>query len=198
MPVRAAFAKLVAEKAVTPLPNGTISITLFTREAFDELIQMRLLLEGTAIEMAATGMGEDELARLSGIFIKLCETARQNNAANHFMLRQRFRTTIFSATPSAMLRDLIEHVGIRGGSFTHFYGRKPGARLETILHEKALEALRTGDAKAARRSLARDLRDEARHLVEVAEFADGQGHQNKKPDTDSISAGLQYTSIPCC
>src|SRR5664279_2399660 len=56
MPVREAFHRLVAEGALENRPNRTIGLPIIERKEFEELTEVRNLLEGLAAEKAARQM----------------------------------------------------------------------------------------------------------------------------------------------
>ena len=59
MPVRDALKRLVAERALTLLPNRSVILPLMSRERFQEILQIRLSLETMITERAALLIGPD-------------------------------------------------------------------------------------------------------------------------------------------
>ena len=55
MPVRAALQRLAAEGALINVPNAGVTVPRLSLPEFDDLMQMRLLLEGEAASAAACG-----------------------------------------------------------------------------------------------------------------------------------------------
>ncbi|MDZ7813053.1 MAG: GntR family transcriptional regulator [Ideonella sp.] len=53
MPVRAALQRLAAEGALVNIPNAGVTVPRLSVAEFDDLLQMRMLLEGEAAERGA-------------------------------------------------------------------------------------------------------------------------------------------------
>ncbi|MCY1364285.1 HTH-type transcriptional regulator McbR [compost metagenome] len=64
MPVRAALQRLVAEGALEGEQQRSVRVPAMTRERFEHLLQVRLALEGLAVESAAPRLAADDLAAL--------------------------------------------------------------------------------------------------------------------------------------
>ncbi|RUY11680.1 GntR family transcriptional regulator, partial [Mesorhizobium sp. M2A.F.Ca.ET.040.01.1.1] len=48
MPVRSAFTRLQALRALSPMPNGSVEVPLISADRFSQLTAVRTILEGTA------------------------------------------------------------------------------------------------------------------------------------------------------
>ncbi|WP_454683324.1 GntR family transcriptional regulator [Ancylobacter moscoviensis] len=172
MPVRAAFARLAAEKAVTALANGTISIPLLTREQFDELIELRMLLEGIATEKAARVITDEEIEALQLIAGELHEAAQANDADAYLRLNQQFKFAIFKAARAPALEDLIERLWLQIGPFMRHYAADIRGQLDTDRYDAVIAALRRADGRTARAAMEEDVAGGAVFLKRVAVFAE--------------------------
>ncbi|WGD29579.1 GntR family transcriptional regulator [Ancylobacter sp. WKF20] len=172
MPVRAAFARLAAEKAVTALANGTISIPLLTRAQFDELIELRILLEGVATEKAARLITPEAIEALTRIASGLNEAAQANNADGYLQLNQQFKFTVFQAARAPALEDLIERLWLQIGPFMRHYAADIRGQRDTDQYEAVITALRRADGRAARAAMEADVAGGAAFLKRTAVFAD--------------------------
>src|SRR3990167_6021733 len=66
MPVRAALQRLVAEGALEGEQQRSLRVPAMTRERFQQITQVRLSLEGLAVELAAARIGAAEIELLRG------------------------------------------------------------------------------------------------------------------------------------
>ncbi|MFT0858939.1 GntR family transcriptional regulator [Ancylobacter sp. G4_0304] len=172
MPVRAAFARLAAEKAVTPLANGTISIPVLTREQFNELMELRMLLEGIATEKAARLIMPDEISSLQLIAGGLHEAAQANDADGYLQLNQQFKFAVFKAARAPVLEDLIERLWLQIGPFMRHYAADIRGQLDTDQYDAVIDALRRGDGRTARAAMEADVAGGAEFLQRTAVFAE--------------------------
>lgn len=164
MPVRAAFARLIAEKAVVQNANGTIEIPHMTREHYRELIMLRALLEGRAAEIAASKITTEELKALRLIGDRLTEASKAGDAEAYITLNQKFKFAVVAAAKSPVLAELVEQLWMQVGPFMRFYAADVHIQHELDKHVEAVEAMARGDAVAARLAIERDILDGAEFL----------------------------------
>jgi DNA-binding GntR family transcriptional regulator len=164
MPVRAAFARLIAEKAVVQNANGTIEIPHMTREHYRELIMLRALLEGRAAEIAASRITPEELEALRLLGDRLTEASKAADAKAYITLNQKFKFAVVAAAKSPVLAELVEQLWMRVGPFMRFYAADVHIQHELDKHVEAVGAMARGDAAAARLAIERDILDGAEFL----------------------------------
>lgn len=162
MPVREAFHRLVAEGALENRPNRTIGLPLLSLQTFDEIVEIRILLEGRAVESAAERLSEADCQRLWGLADAMEKSSGERNNTDYLRLNREFHFTIYNGSGSASLVQLIERVWLRVGPFLSWVSSPSDSRLRSNRHHRALlEACRRRDGEAARKALARDLSDGA-------------------------------------
>lgn len=166
MPVRAAFARLWAEKAIAQNSSGTMEIPRMTREQYTELLQLRSLLEGKAAEMAAGRITNGELSRLEKIATRLTEASLFGDANGYMAANQEFKFAVVAAARSEALADLVERLWLQVGPFMRFYINDIRRQHYLDRHEEVVEALRRRDGEAARLAIERDILDGADFLLE--------------------------------
>lgn len=172
MPVRAAFTRLIAELAVNSLANGTVVIPKMRRDRFDELVELRVLLEGKATELASSRVTASELDEMEAVATRLTDAANHGSAYDYLELNQQFKFAIYDAARSPVLKDLIERLWLQIGPFMCFYTRDIKIQAETDEQWTALTALRIGDGYTARKAIEADIRAGGVFLVAVGEFDD--------------------------
>ena len=66
MPVRAALQRLAAEGALINVPNAGVTVPRLSLPEFDDLLQMRMMLEGEAAERGCLRLDAAQIATLQG------------------------------------------------------------------------------------------------------------------------------------
>jgi DNA-binding GntR family transcriptional regulator len=185
MPVRAAFSRLTAELAVNSQANGTVVIPTLTKSRFNELVELRILLEGTAAEKAAAVVTKKELKALKSLAERKTDAAQSGSAEQYLDFNQRFKFAIYRAARSPVLEDLIERLWIQIGPFMHYYTRDIRIQVETDEHWAVLAALQEENGVAAREAIVRDIRGGADFLMKIGDF-----------DHDQPSRGTAVAPLP--
>jgi DNA-binding GntR family transcriptional regulator len=159
MPVRAAVTRLVAEGALAMTPTRRVSVPKMSRQHFDELMRVRLLLEGEAAERAMPGIDPARLAAIRAHDDRLEACLAAGDVAGYMAANHAFHFAIYSAEPSTVLVPLIETLWLQFGPFMRNVYQ--GLDMSSVIdqHEVALEAIARGDAKALRRAIEADIAD---------------------------------------
>jgi len=165
MPVRDALQRLVAERALEMLPNRTVHVPLITRDAFDELTDIRIRLEGLATEYAAHSVTGELITALQNQNEAMLAALRAQDAAKALEANKAFHFTIYRASESELLIGYIESLWLRIGPLLRtpwrmaegyaMFDRAPDT------HQLVIDALRQGDAEAAAAAIVKDIIDAA-------------------------------------
>lgn len=165
MPIRDALRRLVAERVMITLSNRSVSMPHLTEERFDDLLRVRIVLEGQAVEWAAQALRPEELEELNRINAEMSRPAAQKDAHHFLFLNQRFHFTIYRAARSDILMPIIESMWLQVGPYINLLiHAMTGERRRNVRHEAAYQALRRGDAEGARREIVGDLEDSAARI----------------------------------
>lgn len=170
MPVRAALARLAAEKAVKATVNGTAIIPVLTRKQFRELVDLRLLLEGDATRRAALSITKQQVKQLRRYAAELSAAGEENHPERYIHANQAFKFAIFEAARSPALFDLIERVWLQIGPFMRYYAKDVRSQVATDEHDAIVEALGRGDGPAAVAALGRDVSCGMQYLLDTVDF----------------------------
>lgn len=168
MPVRDAINKLAADDALEILPNKSVRVPVMTRARFQELVVIRLAVEGLAVETAACRITTEQLARLAGLEQAFSrEIALDEPDANQIVqINKQLHFTVYAAAQMPVLSGLIEGLWLRIGPVLNLDLRNRASRRRSDLpsvkaHRALLEALRAGDGAAAKAALALDIHSAA-------------------------------------
>lgn len=174
MPVRAALQRMVAEGALESEPQRSVRVPAMTRERFQQLFQVRLSLEGLAVELAAARIGAAEIELLRGCIARMETALEQRNVPAYLDDNSLFHRTLYRACANPILLRMIESLWLQVGPFFNrlFTEADLSLRLNDF-HEQAFTALEAGDGKAARAAMEQDLSFFGEYLLKLLELEQG-------------------------
>jgi DNA-binding GntR family transcriptional regulator len=168
MPVREAISKLAADDALEILPNKSVRVPVMTRSRFQELVVIRLVVEGLAVETAAAQIDEAQLSRLAELEQAFCReiSLDQPDVNQIIQINKQFHFTAYAAAQMPALCSLIEGLWLRIGPILNLDLRNSASCRRSDLpsvnaHRALLNALRAGDGAAAKAALAMDINSAA-------------------------------------
>ncbi|MGW1419914.1 GntR family transcriptional regulator [Bradyrhizobium manausense] len=171
MPVRDALRQLMVDQAIELLPNRTFRIPLMNRSRFLELRDIRVNLEGMAVERAAKEIRRDELyeaAQYSANFNRECD-ASSPDPGELIVFNKNFHFTIYRAARMPVLLQMIEGLWLQIGPVLNYDVRSGSERISKRIpcehHERLLQALRAGDGEEAKQALAADLNSACAYIL---------------------------------
>ena len=169
-PVRAALLRLLAEKAVvqSSATNSNFYVPVLNQAEFEEIMQLRVLLEGRAAKMACDNMTPVDIDQLSALADQLHLAAEENRTEDYLRLNREFKFVVFEAAGSPVMLDLISSLWVRIGPLMHFYGRLMKHHKDLDQYQDAVIAFQKRDAAKAEQILQQDVFDGADFLREVA------------------------------
>ena len=155
-PLREAFRRLEAEGLVTPSPSRGVVVRGLTWQDFEEIYEMRAVLEPLAARRAASRMTPAVLDELRGC-LELAEffvsKKRFGDAERQNAL---FHRTIYRECGNARLRDTLAELSDYVHRSPLYQQHGPGSSRELLdEHRRIFDALAAGDPKATERA-ARD------------------------------------------
>jgi DNA-binding GntR family transcriptional regulator len=164
MPVREALRRLVAERALTVVSGRSLGVPALSLKRLEELVRVRIEIEGFAAEWAAENMTTEELDGSAALVVGMADAIRQSDVTAFLRMNRDFHFGIYAATRSPVLLSTIESLWFQVSpyfSMLYPFGDYPRSNLE---HAAILAALQRRDGRAARAALAEDLRGAATAL----------------------------------
>jgi len=177
MPIRIALQRLVAEGALYLDKRRSVRVPNLSSESFAELIELRLMLEGRAAELAAKQITKDELKTLKELIKRdktLCKsgTSRELGEVN-----MAFHFTIYQAARTHHLFRMIETLWLKIGPLLNLPFRADAAGRKEFLVQKfdegLLSALSQGKGREAKKLVCDGILYAADWYKEHHNFADG-------------------------
>lgn len=175
MPVRAALQRLVAEGALEGEQQRSVRVPSMTRERYENIFQVRLALEGLAVELATPRLTADDLATLRDCVKSMDSAIEQRQVQAYLNANSQFHLHLYGACGNPVLLRSIESLWLQIGPFLNrlFTEADLSLRLNDF-HEDTFAAIEAGDAKAARQAMEQDLFYFARFLLNLLALEQGE------------------------
>jgi DNA-binding GntR family transcriptional regulator len=163
MPVRAAVQRLIAERALVQTAGRAIKVAPFTYDICKELVQIRMEVEGFAAERACMSKEPGLVERLAAHNQSMIEAAQNHDVEAALAANYSFHFGVYEAAGLPQLLGIISNLWLRAGPYLAAVQRQPRAAeiLSTNSYNiqgRVIEAIQTRNRKAARFSLALDIR----------------------------------------
>jgi DNA-binding GntR family transcriptional regulator len=144
-PIREALAVLQRDGLVEALPRKGYLVTPITMRDVQNLLELRVALEGMAAELAASRLTPDDLVRLEAL--RAPNNVGPPDGMQRFLdYNREFHLTIARASGNSRLAALIEQVNEE-------MSRMIAASYQIGEHGVVIDALRTGDPQRARTAM---------------------------------------------
>lgn len=168
MPVRAAVTRLVTEGALTLTATRRVSVPLMTPARFEELVRVRMLLEGEAAERALPAIDAERLAAIRMHDDEVERCLAEDDAEGYMRANHAFHFAIYTAVPSSVLLPLIETLWLQFGPFMRLVYEDLDMSGLVDQHHRAITAIERGDAKGLRDAIEADIGDGMRIIGKMA------------------------------
>lgn len=165
MPVREAMRRLIAERALELLPNGTVRVRLMSDAQRAESREIRALLEGMAVARAAGRITAEEIAEGRRLNVAMRRAIAEARLDDYIVDNQRFHFLCYRAAGSETLFEIIESLWVQAGPFLRLYVLDTLANRQDRMerdffdnHDELLDAFERRDGETAARALTTDIR----------------------------------------
>ena len=158
MPVRAALQRLAAEGALVNVPNAGVAVPRLSLPEFDDLLQMRMLLEGEAAERGCLRLDAAQIDRLHTLSAKMAGALARHDGTAYLAANEDFHVLLYRAAGSPLLFGLIDTLWLKAGPISNrLFDSPESAGVLNDAHEDLLAALARRDSAAARRAIEKDI-----------------------------------------
>ena len=173
MPVRDAVGRLVATRALEFGANRAVSVPVMTRAKYQEILQVRLVLEPMVTRRAVPNLTSQRLSFLEQLNEDMAAAAAAGDAKKYFDCNRQFHLSIYEVANSIVILPFIEILWMHSGPFLNLMFNRTGIDAGHDNHHEIMRCLRRGDADAAGVAVAKDLSDAADTVLARAVFSDG-------------------------
>ena len=158
MPVRAALQRLAAEGALVNVPNAGVAVPRLSLPEFDDLLQMRMLLEGEAAERGCLRLDAAQIDRLHTLSANMADALARHDGTAYLAANEDFHVLLYRAAGSPLLFGLIDTLWLKAGPISNrLFDSPESAGVLNDAHEDLLAALARRDSAAARRAIEKDI-----------------------------------------
>jgi DNA-binding GntR family transcriptional regulator len=156
-PVREALARLVSDQVLVQVDYRSICVAVMDLERFDEVRELRLVLEGSGAERAAECAAPANIDELRTIHARLVDARGRDCYPDILLANQQFHLNLCRAARMPVLLGLVEALWVQCGPLMHGMTRWPAVRPKKHPHVAIIEALQVRDGTLARASLQQDI-----------------------------------------
>jgi len=161
-PVREALLRLVSEGALDLDARGIAWVPRLSPERYEEIMDLRIELEGRAAARAAILATPEEIATLRAIHARLMQGRCAEDAAVVLAENERFHFGVIGIARMPVLQRVVENLWTQAGPTISLLLTVPRPVPPTgHPHDDLLRALDAHDGAAARAAVERDLREHA-------------------------------------
>lgn len=164
-PVREALLRLVSSEALHATPAQAFLVPELSPESFQEIVALRRLLEGQAVQVAAMIITPEQLTTLRSHYERFCWAKINGNVEDALSTNREFRFYLYSCAGMPTLLNLIEQLWIRiGPSFNLLYDQPNDMIHGHHNYEGLLNALEHKDVEKSIRLIHKSIDDGAQLL----------------------------------
>lgn len=158
MPVRAALQRLAAEGALVNIPNAGVAVPLLAAPEFDDLLQMRMLLEGEAAERGSLRLTAAQTETLRDLCARMRDALTAGDSAGYLAANEVFHELLYRAAGSPLLFSMIDTLWLKAGPISNQLFDTPEAALVlNDAHQELMRALVKRDSAGVRRAVEKDI-----------------------------------------
>jgi len=169
IPVREALRRLEAEGLVAFYPNRGATVAPLSEAEAEELAEIRIVLETTALRRAAPRAAAADLRRAQDI---LDEARHEPDAARWSALNREFHEALYAPADRPQLLELIRQVNRRIDRYMYVTLADAGHQAQSLReHRLLLQAIRRGDVAAAEAVLTEHIASGAKRLIDYLQKA---------------------------
>lgn len=158
MPVRAALQRLSAEGALINSPNAGVAVPQLSLPEFDDLLQMRLLLEGEAAEKGSIRLSSSQTQDLQNLCEQMQSSLEQKNASAYLAANEDFHIILYKAAGSPLLFQLIDTLWLKAGPISNqLFETDSAYPVLNQAHQELMLALKHKNSEGVRRAIEKDI-----------------------------------------
>jgi DNA-binding GntR family transcriptional regulator len=158
MPVRAALQRLAAEGALVNVPHAGVTVPRLSLPEFDDLLQMRMLLEGEAAERGATRLDAAGTKALTALCRRMERALAKSNPSDYLAANEDFHVMLYKAAGSPLLFELIDTLWLKAGPISNqLFDTLEASAVLNDAHEDLVKALSRRDGAGVRRAVEKDI-----------------------------------------
>ncbi len=157
MPTREAVNRLIAEGALELRANRTVTVPLVSLREFNELTELRCIVEGLAAVQAIEHVTPSHVERLQTLERQMVDSIEANNVDAFLHANAQFHFSIYRLGTTPYTLSIIERLWVRVGPLIRFCLTDEGMSGFNGVHHDMLHSLKSGNAQALSRAIQADI-----------------------------------------
>lgn len=157
MPTREAVNRLIAEGALELRANRTVAVPAVSLQEFNELTQLRCLIEGLAGAQAVQAFRPAHTQALLALERQMADAVACQDIDAYLDANARFHFTIYALGTTAYTRSIIEKLWVRVGPLIRYCLTESGLETSSNLHQTMIDGLARRDPQALRQAIESDI-----------------------------------------
>ena len=153
-PVREALKQLELDGLVENIPNRGVVVKGISQDDIDDILTIRLCIEGLVGQWAAERINDQEIKDLEEIFDLMEFYSTKNDVDKIFELNTKFHETLYQATKSRYLEGVLNDFQLFIKTARNNSLKSKGRMLQALEeHRRILNALKNHDVEGTRNAL---------------------------------------------
>ncbi len=165
LPVREAVWQLESERVLVVESNKKIRVNHLTQKEFQEVLNLRLLLESEAVDKACLHRPSSAVKKVEKILTAM-EKHIEVNPRAYIKKNDQFHQTIYSYAGSFLLMELIQRLLARVNPYIYLYAiDRQDLSTPSNCHREMFEGFAAANSRKAVEALKRDLNHAATYIL---------------------------------
>lgn len=165
-PVREAIRRLEKEKYVKMVPRKGAYVEDLTMEDILEVLEIRIVLEGLAAELAAKNISEEDKDKMKNNIEKFDSASDKLDRKELVILDEKFHKLIYTASGNSKLKDIVKELQDQFQRFRLSYFNEFNDYMNLKdSHTKLYKAIIEGDHKNAKKYAINHIEDIKNNLI---------------------------------
>lgn len=158
MPVREALSRLVAEHALVILQNRSVAVPTISVDRFDQVTQIRTLLEGLAVRTAVPKLDGEAITELKTINREM-EGTGWDDQERYLNLNRRFHFLVYRASGQDFLINVIESLWLQVGPLLNYLDQTSLSESGSFFdhHADLIDAIESQNSEKAATAICDDI-----------------------------------------
>ncbi len=191
-PVRDALLRLTAEGILVQGPRRTPMVPMVTATTFQQILDVRVILEGSAVAAAAALATDADCLAAETLHRKMWDAYEAEKYDEYLRCHREFHFCLYKAARNPFLTETIENLWLRCAPILAYVVPRQRA---TDAHADALDALRKRDGAALQEALVKDIKRGGGFILAQA-GEDGIIHWPGKDGRDRLLKRPEETPAP--
>ncbi|MEB8388552.1 GntR family transcriptional regulator [Rhodobacteraceae bacterium KMM 6894] len=158
-PIREAVRRLSSENAIQVMDNRRMTVPLMTPERFEELVALRVAVEGHTAMRALPYMSDIVIEKLTEMDDLMDRAALDRQLDDLTLWNQAFHRTLYTVNPAQAAMPVVESIWLQLGPFQRQVITRLTEYYQIDRHKEILAALTARDADALREAITNDILD---------------------------------------